>query len=141
MATKTRLPDRIIALIAIISAASFISAITLAIFFRRRQLRRRSRQDIESWGSDTPPVKFEDRKQTHADRKVFSWLGKVDADADRRGIFRTSLQADRKSMWKLSEEEMRDLDEALERLRGRDSVISGGGRISMMGVGRASIVS
>ena len=44
----------------------------------------------------------------------------------------------RTSVFELSEEEMRDLSEALDRLRGRESVATQ--RLSMMAPARASVV-
>lgn len=115
------LPDRTIALIAVVSSLATISLVGLFIYLRRRHKQKST--DLERTGSDSPPVKFEERKQTHADRKVFSWLVKVDADADRKGIFRMSIP-DRKSVFTLGEEEMKDLSAALDRLRGRESVMT-----------------
>ena len=130
------LSDRTIALVAIVTSLALTSLIALFIYLRRRH--KRNSSDLESTGSDVPPVKFEERKQTHADRKVFSWLVKVDADADRKGIFRMSIP-DRKSVFSLGEEEMRNLSAELDRLRGRESVMTGRG--SEGGAMRWSVVS
>ena len=137
MTSSKAVSDPTIALISIISVLALTSSIALLFYLRKRCSRQCTKSDTESTGSSSPSIKLETRRQTHADRKVFSWFNKVDADADKRGIFRLSVP-NTKSVFELSDDEMRDLSAALDRLRGRDSVATQ--RLSMMAPPRASVV-
>ena len=144
------LSDRTIALVAVVSVFTIATLIAFTIFLRRRsqRLQSHSQPDTESSSSNSisPPIKLSQRKQTHADRKVFSWFEKVDEGAEMQGEggFRMSMLGPgrgRMSAWKMSEEEMKELSEELDRLRGRESVMTGAGRLSLMAPAMMSGVS
>ena len=89
--SERSLPDRTIAIIAVLSVVFLASLIACAIYFYRRHRRSSTKLRPQIKVLVRTAEELEHRKQTHADPKVHAWLSRLTSDFTGAEGFRLSI--------------------------------------------------